>query len=531
MRKTLVLVFALFLVVGLLWAGGGKETSDSEKEESKTEETKEESKKSDKYGGTLTRAYFAPNTLDPTFANSVTSGEICALWGDYLAYVDENMAIDWDRSLAKGAELSSDGLTYTFDLREGVMFHNGEEMTSKDVKVTFDRLRDKEVGAVTANLYANIVDITTPDDYTVVFKLKDKNPDFLVQLGEYQSIVTWHGTEDLATEQIGTGKFMVDTYLPEDRLTMKRNPNYWRTDSEGNQLPYLDGLDYLFLSESIAQVEALRAGKVNYLIYTPSEHIIKFQSDPDIDVHEKPGNNHPLVRMRSDRAPFNDVRVRQAFRAAVDREEILLGSYDGLGVTGRDTPIGPAYADFYLDVPEPKRDLEKAKRLLSEAGYGDGLEVTLTTQETSYISSLAIVLKEQLADAGVTVNIQLVPADVYYGGESLWLKADFAITDWGSRPSPQTYLDLAYTCDAKWNESHYCDPELDKLAAKSRVETDREKRAEIFKDIQRHFMEKGPLIVPYFQNNYFVASSKLKGIKPTSYYLTHVDLAVVYFED
>jgi len=83
--------------------------------------------------------------------------------------------------------------------------------------------------------------------------------------------------------------------------------------------------------------------------------------------------------MRSDREPFNDLRVRQAFRAAVDRKAILEGSFEGLGVTGRDTPIGPAYGDYYLEVPEPKRDIAKAKRLLEEAGYGDGLTVTLTT--------------------------------------------------------------------------------------------------------------------------------------------------------
>jgi peptide/nickel transport system substrate-binding protein len=511
----------VFLLVcfGLIWAGGGEE-------EPAAETTKE-----GKYGGILTRAYFAPGTLDPAFAGDITAGEICGLWGDYLAYVDEDLSIDQSRSLAERWKVSADGLTWTFTLRKGVVFHNGEEMTSKDVKFTFDRLRDPDIGAATMSLYSNIADITAPDTYTVVFALKQQNPDFLLQLGEYQAIISWSGTEDFNTEHIFTGKFMYDTYLPEDRITFKRNPNYWRTDAEGNQLPYLDGIDYLFLPEPSSQVEALRGGQVDYLIYLPSEHVQTVEDDPNLVVYQKPSNLHYAIRMRSDRRPFADVRVRQAFRAAVDRKEILDGAFEGLGVTGRDTPIGPAYGDYYLDVPEPERDVDRAKRLLAEAGYADGLTVTLTTQQSSAMPAMATILKEQLAGAGVTIDIQLVPPDVYYGADNLWLEADFAMTDWGSRAAPQSYLDLAYTCGAKWNESHFCDPELDKLAAQAAVELDRDKRAELYAEIQRIFMERGPLIVPYFTNNLFGASKRLGGIRPTSFFPTHVDMAVVYFKD
>ncbi len=135
-----------------------------------------------------------------------------------------------------------------------------------------------------------------------------------------------------------------------------------------------------------------------------------------------------------------------------------------------------------------------------------------------------------MAEAGITVDIQLVPSDVYYGADNLWLEADFAITDWGARAAPQNYMDLVYTCEAKWNESNWCDPEIDKLSALAASETDRAKRAEIYKDIQKIFMERGPIIVPFFSNSLWGASKKLKGIVPTGYLGTAVDLAVVYFE-
>ena len=145
--------------------------------------------------------------------------------------------------------------------------------------------------------------------------------------------------------------------------------------------------------------------------------------------------------------------------------------------------------------------------------------------------AMATIMKEQMAEAGITIDIQLVPPDVYYGADNLWLEADFAMTDWGSRATPQSYLDLAYTCAANWNESHYCDPELDELAAQAAVELDTEKRAELYAEIQEIFMDRGPLIVAYFTNNLFGAHKKVKGIKPTSFFPTHVDMAVVYFEE
>jgi peptide/nickel transport system substrate-binding protein len=119
---------------------------------------------------------------------------------------------------------------------------------------------------------------------------------------------------------------------------------------------------------------------------------------------------------------------------------------------------------------------------------------------------------------------------VYYGADSLWLKADFSITDWGARPTPQPYLELAYTTGAKWNESHWSDPELDKLAAQAAKETDRAKRAQIYKDIQRIFIDRGPVLIPFFNNSLWGATKDLKGVIPSGYLGTAVDLSQVWFD-
>jgi len=516
---TAVFVLALFLAVGCLWAGGAKEAAPE------TAGARE-----GRYGGVLRKAFFAPTNLDPAFLASITDDEIARFWGDFLVYIDEELRPDPSRSLAESWSVSGDGMSWTFNLRQGVRFHNGEELTSKDVKFTFDRLRDPGVGAATVALFASIASIQTPDPYTVVFRLSRPDPDLVTNLGDYHTVILWSGVTDFQRQQMGSGPFIIDSYLPEDRMTLKRNPGYWRSDAEGNQLPYLDGIEYIFLAEASAQVEALRGGQVHYLIYLPAEYVKPVEADPNLVVYQKPSNTHYVVHMRSDRKPFSDVRVRQAFRAAIDRKAILDNAFEGLGVTGRDTPFGPAYADYYLDIPELSRDVARARRLLAEAGYASGLRVTLTAQQASPVPAMATILKEQLAEAGVTIDIQLVPSDVYYGADNLWLEADFAITDWGARATPQPYLDLAYTCEAKWNESHWCDPEVDELAARAAVESDRARRAEIYKDIQRIFIDRGPILVPFFNNSLWGAARELKGIVPTGYLGTAVDLAQVYFE-
>jgi peptide/nickel transport system substrate-binding protein len=516
MKKTLTIASAALLCAGLLWAGGAKEGAAAVKE--------------GRYGGVLRKAFFAPTNLDPAFFSSITDDEIGRLWGDFLVYIDEGLRPDPNRSLAEKWSVSADGLTWTFSIRRGVKFHNGQELTSKDVKLTFDRLRDPKVGAATVALFATVAEIAAPDPYTVAFRLTGPDPDLITNLGDYHAIILWSGITDFRSEQMGSGAFIIESYLPEDRMTLKRNPNYWRRDAQGNPLPYLDGIQYIFLGEASAQVEALRGGQVDYLIYLPSEYVKTLQSDPRLVVYQKPSNTHYVVHMRSDRKPFSDVRVRQAFRAAIDRKAILDGAFEGLGVTGRDCFIGPAYADYYLEVPELPRDIAKARRLLAEAGYASGLKVTLTAQQASPIPAMATILKEQLAEAGVSLDIQVVPSDVYYGADNLWLEADFAITDWGARATPQPYLSLAYTCNARWNESHWCDPQVDELARQAAIVSDRARRGEIYKQIQRIFIDRGPILVPFFNNNLWGASRSLKGIVPTGYLGTAVDLAQVYFE-
>ncbi len=477
-----------------------------------------------KHGGTLRVAIDTTTALDPTFLTTSGDNQAASMWNDYLVFCDEDGRPDPERSLAESWDYDEAEKTWTFKLRENVLFHDGKQMTSRDIKYTFDRLRDPDVGAKTVDLFSNIVDITTPDDYTVVFELKDTNPEFLLDLAD-RGIVDADNT-DLKTNANGVGAFMVESFSPEDRVVLTRNPNYWRNDAEGNPLPYLDGLELIVIPDKASAMDALRGGQVDFVYEPPAESLEIFETEPDLVLYTKPSATHYPIRMRADVAPFDDVRVRQALKLGTDRQGILDAVFEGFGVIGMDTPISPAYGDYYLDASEPEYNVEKAKELLAEAGYADGLKVTIHSPEVRPNSAIAVIWKEQMKEIGVDVDIQLVPGDIYYVN---WLDYDLGITDWGSRTHPGIFLQQAYITGALWNETHWSDSELDDIAAQIAVEMDFDKRVELYHRAQEIFMERGPIIVPAFKHSAWAAGKDVKGIKEHIVEVS-VDFRSVYLE-
>jgi peptide/nickel transport system substrate-binding protein len=229
----------------------------------------------------------------------------------------------------------------------------------------------------------------------------------------------------------------------------------------------------------------------------------------------KTGNFHYAMNMRLDHKPYDDPRVVQAIKLATDRKAILGTVALGLGVTGRDTPIGPSYGDFYYDAPEIAPDVAKAKALLAEAGYQNGLEIELTAMNSLSVPAIATVWKEQLAQAGITLNIQTMPIDTFY--TDVWLKCDLGIVDWGGRPYPQPYLQLAYMSDSPWNSTHMADKELDQVAKDASKEMDHARRVELYHKVQQILMERGGVIVPFFQNGLLAyRKNVIPGVRPAA---------------
>ncbi len=462
-------------------------------------------------GGTLRVSAFPIAQIDPALISSDAEVLVANHVYDYLVDIDaENnvaprLATEWT--------MSEDGLVYTFTLAEGVVFHDGAPLRHEDVVWTFDRLRDPEQGLPTSDLYAGIERIEVTGEREVTFTLAESNPFFLYDLSDNHALVLQEGTTDAGSRFNGTGPFIVTDYQPEDRLVMRANPDYF---VEGQ--PALDGLEIIFFSDQTAAADALRGGQIDLNMDLSTSLYESLRDVSGIATVEAPTNAFAAVRLRVDREPGSDPRVIQALKMATDREAVFQLVQQGYGAAGRDTPIGPVYGEYVAeDTPLPSHDVEAARALLAEAGYGDGLSMDLHLPNTLGFPDLAVVLKEQWAAAGVDVEVIAEPESVYYG-EDGWLEVDLGITGWGHRPYPQFYLEVMLACDAIWNEAHWCDEELDGLITVAGTTLDDAERVEAYGEIQRILIERGPLLIPYFFPRLAAHRDDLQGfaLKPFS---------------
>ena len=441
--------------------------------------------------GTLRVAFDIPAKLDPAFASSDSEIAILNAVYDYLVDVDQDSKIQ--PRLATKWDISKDGLTYTFRLAPNVTFHDGSALTSKDVIWTFDRLRDPALKLPTSSLYSNIDSISSVGDGQVVFKLKATNPFFLYDLSDNHALILKANTADAATKFVGSGPFKVTSYSPENRMELAANDKYFIPGKPGVAV-----LTFIFFKDQASSVNALRGGQVDLVMRMPTALFKALKTESGITTVSVPTNGFDLVRLRADRKPGNDPRVNKAFKLATDRKAIFDNVALGFGAIGRDSPIGPLFKSYYSeDTAVPTRDPKAARALLADAGYPNGLKLDLHVPDSGDRPDLAVVLKEQWKEAGIEVNPIVEPESVYYADDG-WLGVDLGITGWGSRPTPQFYFDVMLITGAKWNEAHWSDPELDKLAKTAGSTLDDAERAKAYKDIQRILIERGPVIIPYF---------------------------------
>ncbi|MGA2614089.1 MAG: ABC transporter substrate-binding protein [Spirochaetia bacterium] len=466
-------------------------------------------------GGVLKIGSQPVSNLDPHFATSIADITLLEQIYQHLTYIDpsnravSDLATKWQ---------SADGKVWVFTIRQDAKFSTGQPVTVDDVIASFNRLRDPKVGSPAASLFKGIQDIKALDASRVQFTLSDTNPEFASDVGDYHACIIPASSKDPGKERIGSGPFMIDSYAPEDRVVLKKNPYFTQKDAGGQALPYLDEIDIIFSPDQGGQVEALRGGQLNYVAGLSAQAADAVKKDPQTKVITNTSNMHWVLHMRSDKGHVAaDPKVRQALKLGTDFQAIVDQVRPGLASIGSGfTPVGPAFADYYLD-KAPKVDIARAKKLLADAGYPNGLKITLATQNQLDVIPIATVWKEQMAQIGVQVDIQIVPSDVYYGnGEQSWLVADFGITDWGTRATPVTYFKLAYTSDAQWNESHWSDAQFDEITRRVDKEMDKAKRVALYKQAQQILIDRGPAIVPYFEKAVAGLSADLQGVVLTS---------------
>lgn len=381
-------------------------------------------------------------------------------------------------ALAEEWEISPDGLTYTFTLRQGVKFHNGRNLTPEDVVYCLTRLVDPDLSPKSRD-YTGVQRIAAQGDQ-VVITLAQPDAVFLALLTEFGASIYPKEVEgELSTKPIGTGPFTLSAWEPGDSLTLAKFPQYWNP-----QLPKTDKIILKIIPEPTTMVNSLLTGHVDLIPRLEPDYLHQVEGKSTLQIIDSPMNLVQLLAINNAVAPFDDLRVRQALNYAVNREEIIQGAAWGKG-----TPIGsnltPAMGAWYKDLTaQYPYNPEKAKELLAQAGYPDGFSTTMYLPAPYPLHRNAgEIIAAQLEKVGIKVKIKVIEwAD--------WLEQvnrdrDYELTVVGltGRIDPHTMLNR-YQSQSGRNISYFASPEYDELLVRGLAETDHETRIEMYQRLQ-----------------------------------------------
>ncbi len=423
---------------------------------------------------------------------------------------------DIQPELAKDWEIIDD-TTYRFELREGVKFHNGREMTSADVKYSFERMVDPDLGSLAKTYFEMVEKVETPDDYTVIFHLEEPFADFLINVAHtYAKIVPQEVVEeegDLMDVAVGTGAFKLTEWVPDNYTLLEANEDYY---IEG--LPRVDALRFLIMEDESAQIAAVRTGQVHITDLSPEGAQI-LRGRPGLEVVEYPSFDYTYWAFNVTEEPFDDPLVRKAMSYAIDREVIADIAFDGFAdITGPVPPSQELWAVDISEYPSYQHNPDRARELLAEAGYGDGLEISITASPAyAYMVDTAVVIQEQLRGIGVDAEIDMVEWGAYIDA---WINRDHmsmvGLNGGGLTPERALYFFFHTTGGA--NVWGFSDPEFDDLVERGRVEVDPDARYEIYAEAQKLLVnELAPNLFLNSPYSFYVIAEGVEGFEPTSY--------------
>jgi peptide/nickel transport system substrate-binding protein len=478
-------------------------------------------------GGTMRISIPVMRVDHPARYSWVSAANIMRHVCEYLTYTDkDNISHPY---LCKAWEPSDDLKTWTLRLQEGVKWNNGDDFVADDVVFTLKQWLDPEVGSSMAGLmsYLSPNNIEKADDHTVILHLDAPQIAVPEHLFEYPAQVLNHRTfdGDILKNPVGTGPFTLEEYTEGERAVLRRREGYWQKGADGTPLPYLDELIFVDLGEEMsAHIAAFQAGQIDSLDFGDNPPLPCYQAlkdHPDAVVRPVATSITRAVRMRVDKAPWNDVRVRQALKLCQQREKILQLAYFGEGVVGQDAHISPAHP-AYCEIPTPEYDPERAKQLLAEAGYPDGLDVEMVVSSAwPEVVSYGEILKEGAAPAGLRINLKTMPGTAYW---DVWTDVDCGITPWTHRPVATMVLSLAYSGDAEgnpaaWNETRWLDEEFMALLQEAEGTLDIDARREIYCKLEKIQQERGPVGIAFWMNQWNICRKGFEGVNvhPTHY--------------
>jgi peptide/nickel transport system substrate-binding protein len=444
--------------------------------------------------------------------------------GEYLCLSTQTLTLK--PVLAIGWSPNSKADVWTFHIRQGVKFHNGQPLTADDVVYTY-QLQTNPAGKSNAlSAFGGVLvpsGVKKVDDFTVEFHLLAPNGNFpyLTSSDNYNMIILPKGYDPAKWEStfIGTGPFKLGSYTPKSGATFTRNEAYWGTMAKPSQT------QFTFYDTQNPMVLALTGGTIDVVgqfavsgaeeLLTGSYNIIKLKSSA-----------HRQLSMRNDQAPFTDPRVRQAIALTLNRPQIVQALFKGYADVGNDSPFAPVFPSTNTTVAQRTQNISQAKSLLSAAGHPSGFSTQLVTENFVEIPQYAQIVAESAKAIGVNISVKVESSTQYYGkatfGNSDWLDATMSLVDYGHRSVPNVFLTAPLeTTNAKagtgpWNAAHFSNAQYDKLVTQYIAAADLSMQKNLAGQIETLLLAQTPIIFGYFYNYLTATAQGVTGVYPTA---------------
>lgn len=511
-----LLVLAMALTLMLAACAGGSDSKDKDEKDNNPEP---DSTATD--GGDLILAVAADaKSLDPAGSNDVPSSIVQANIYETLVNRDEDnniiegLATDWE---------PVDDSTYEFKLREGVTFHDGEAFTADVVKANLERILDEKVASPRYFLFEMISEIEVVDEHTVRITTEYPFAPLLAHLSHNGGAMAspkaieadYAAMEDgkdpgsvVSNNPVGTGFFKFDSWDPGNEIKLVKNDDYW-----GDKVQ-LDAVTFKVIPESTTRNADLERGFVHITDPVQPIEVAEINNGDYATVLQKPSSSLSFIGFNTEKAPFDNPKVRQAISMMINKEEIIEGVYEGFGIPAKG-PLAPGIFGYNEDAKPLEYNVEEAKKLMEEAGYADGFKTSVwTNDDNPQRVDMAIILQNSLKELNIDVSIEQMEFGTYLD-KSASGEHDMFILGWSTPTGDADYGTYALFHSSQkgnpGNRSFYENADVDALLDEGRREADPDTRIEIYNKVQEHLIEEAPLVYIHHQEYLIGVSNKVKG--------------------